>query len=44
MNFEPRRSNEESNADDEQQKYAAQFYEHGGVEVAIKLSFLNLQP
>ncbi|VDI28622.1 Trpc4-associated protein [Mytilus galloprovincialis] len=43
MNFEPRRSNEESNADDEQQKYAAQFYEHGGVEVLMRILMFNTQ-
>lgn len=41
MNFEPRRTNEESNADDEQQKYATQFYEHGGIEVLIRILMFN---
>jgi hypothetical protein len=35
MNFEPRRSQEDSSADVEQNKYAAQFLQHGGVEVGL---------
>lgn len=33
MNFEPRRSQDDATADEEQNKYAAQFLQHGGVEV-----------
>lgn len=43
MNFEPRRTNEESNADDEQQKYATQFYEHGGIEVRNNIKEKDLR-
>ena len=35
MNFEPRRTNEDASSDDEQHRYAKQFYEHGGIEVML---------
>lgn len=37
MNFEPRRSQDDATADEEQNKYAAQFLQHGGVEVILSI-------
>ncbi|OWF45106.1 short transient receptor potential channel 4-associated protein-like [Mizuhopecten yessoensis] len=41
MNFEPRRSQDEASLDEEQNKYATQFYEHGGVEVLLRILMFN---
>ncbi|XP_061163196.1 short transient receptor potential channel 4-associated protein-like isoform X2 [Saccostrea echinata] len=41
MNFEPRRSQDDATADEEQNKYAAQFLQHGGVEVLIRILMFN---
>lgn len=43
MNFEPRRSQDEASLDEEQNKYATQFYEHGGVEVLLRILMFNTQ-
>ncbi|XP_056008894.1 short transient receptor potential channel 4-associated protein-like [Ostrea edulis] len=41
MNFEPRRSQDDATADEEQNKYAAQFLQHGGVEILIRILMFN---
>lgn len=43
MNFEPRRTTEDSSSDDEQHRYAKQFYEHGGIEVLMRILLFNTQ-
>lgn len=43
MNFEPRRSQDDATADEEQNKYAAQFLQHGGVEVIFSVVMSSFQ-
>ncbi|KAL5022171.1 hypothetical protein ScPMuIL_001326 [Solemya velum] len=43
MNFEPRRNQEDSTVDDEQNKYASSLFENGGIEVMLRILMFNSQ-